>query len=206
MRKIILIILCLMIFLSCRGSVTFPNNTDNNSGNITEEPAEPPMTEEELNKYGLEIDTATAENIRESLEKYFKDNGEYKLILKGVSTKMYTGYVNLAIIISEIKDITDITVSFKNVQFQNNKLPDNILGSTSFNNNNITKVILHDDITALGNEAFINCYVLAEVNIISSSLKPNVSSNSFTLLGISALGKSILFITGIISKLFSKAK
>ena len=48
--------------------------------------------------------------------------------------------------------------------------------------------------------------VLAEVNIISSFLKPNVSSNSFTLLGISALGKSILFITGIISKLFSKAK
>ena len=89
MIKIILIILCLMILLSCRGSVTSPNNTDNNSGNITEEPTEPPMTEEEeLNKYGLEIDTATAENIRESLEKYFKDNGEYKLILKGVSTKM----------------------------------------------------------------------------------------------------------------------
>lgn len=141
-----------MFFLSCRGSVTSPNNSDNNnSGNITEEPTEPPiieepteppMTEEELNKYGLEIDTAAAENIRESLEKYFKDNGEYKLILKGVSTKMYTGYVNLAIIISEIKDITDITVSFKNVQFQNNKLPDNILGSTSFDNNNITKVIL----------------------------------------------------------------
>ena len=123
MIKIILIILCLMILLSCRGSVTSPNNTDNNSGNITEEPTEPPIIEEpteppmteeeELNKYGLEIDTATAENIRESLEKYFKDNGEYKLILKGVSTKMYTGYVNLAIIIGEIKDITDITVSFK---------------------------------------------------------------------------------------------
>lgn len=175
MRKIILIISCLMILLSCRGSVTSPNNTDNNSGNITEEPAEPPMTEEELNKYGLEIDTATAENIRESLEKYFKDNGEYKLILKGVSTKMYTGYVNLAIIIGEIKDITDITVSFKNVQFQNNKLPDNILGSTSFDNNNITKVILPDYITAFGDEVFFQCISLTEVNMPKSLTEIGIS-------------------------------
>ncbi|MEI0702606.1 leucine-rich repeat domain-containing protein [Brachyspira intermedia] len=175
MRKIILIISCLMILLSCRGSVTSPNNTDNNSGNITEEPAEPPMTEEELNKYGLEIDTATAENIRESLEKYFKDNGEYKLILKGVSTKMYTGYVNLAIIIGEIKDITYITVSFKNVQFQNNKLPDNILGSTSFDNNNITKVILPDYITAFGDEVFFQCISLTEVNMPKSLTEIGIS-------------------------------
>ena len=160
-----------MILLSCRGSVTSPNNSDNNNyGNITE-PTEPPITEEELNKYGLEIDTATAENIRESLEKYFKDNGEYKLILKGVSTKMYTGYVNLAIIIGEIKDITDITVSFKNVQFQNNKLPDNILGSTSFDNNNITKVILPDYITAFGDEVFFQCISLTEVNMPKSLIE-----------------------------------
>ncbi|MEI0558319.1 leucine-rich repeat domain-containing protein [Brachyspira intermedia] len=185
MRKIILIILSFMIFLSCRGSVTSPNNTDNNSGNITEEPTEPPIIEEpteppmteeeELNKYGLEIDTATAENIRESLEKYFKDNGEYKLILKGVSTKMYTGYVNLAIIIGEIKDITDITVSFKNVQFQNNKLPDNILGSTSFDNNNITKVILPDYITAFGDEVFFQCISLTEVNMPKSLTEIGIS-------------------------------
>ena len=177
MRKIILIILSFMFFLSCRGSVTSPNNSDNNnSGNITEEPTEPPMTEEEeLNKYGLEIDTATAGNIRESLEKYFKDNGEYKLILKGVSTKMYTGYVNLAIIISEIKDITDITVSFKNVQFQNNKLPDNILGSTSFDNNNITKVILPDYITAFGDEVFFQCISLTEVNMPKSLTEIGIS-------------------------------
>ena len=176
MRKIILIISCLMILLSCRGSVTSPNNTDNNSGNITEEPTEPPMTEEEeLNKYGLEIDTATAENIRESLEKYFKDNGKYKLIFKGVSTKMYTGHVNLATIIGEIKDITDITVSFKNVQFQNNKLPDNILGSTSFGNNNITKVILPDYITAFGDEVFFQCISLTEVNMPKSLTEIGIS-------------------------------
>ena len=43
----------------------------------------------------MEINTATAENIREALEKYYKDNGEYKLIFKGVSTEMYTSIVLL---------------------------------------------------------------------------------------------------------------
>lgn len=170
MRKIILIISCLMILLSCRGSVTSPNNSDNNNdGNITEpteppiieEPTEPPMTEEEeLNKYGLEIDTATAENIRESLEKYFKDNGEYKVIFKGVSTKYYDKSSSLGTIINEIKDIKDIIVSFENVKFQNNKLPDYILVNTSLDNYNIAKVVLPDYITILGNEVFFNCKVL----------------------------------------------
>ena len=88
---------------------------------------------------------------------------------------MYTGYVNLAIIISEIKDITDITVSFKNVQFQNNKLPDNILGSTSFDNNNITKVILPDYITAFGDEVFFQCISLTEVNMPKSLTEIGIS-------------------------------
>ena len=42
--------------------------------------------------------------------------------------------------------------------------------------------------------------VLADTLIISSLVKPKVSYNSFSTLGISALGRSILFITGNISK------
>ena len=49
MRKIILIILSFMIFLSCRGTVTSPNNIDNN-GNTTE----PPITEEDIKKAGVD--------------------------------------------------------------------------------------------------------------------------------------------------------
>ena len=42
--------------------------------------------------------------------------------------------------------------------------------------------------------------------MISSFLKPSVSSISLITLSGSALGKSILFIIGIISKLLSRAK
>ena len=48
--------------------------------------------------------------------------------------------------------------------------------------------------------------VFALVKIISSLLNPSTSLNSFFTLSTSALGKSILFITGIIVKSFSKAK
>ena len=47
---------------------------------------------------------------------------------------------------------------------------------------------------------------MADTLIISSLLKPKVSNNSFSTFGISALGRSILLITGIISKLLSNAK
>lgn len=166
MRKIILIILSFMIFLSCRGTVTSPNNIDNN-GNTTE----PPITEEELNKYGIEINTATAKNVRESLEKYYNDKGEYKVIFKGTSTKYYDKSSSLGTIINEIKDIKDIIVSFENVKFQNNKLPDYILVNTSLDNYNIAKVILPDYIAILGNEVFFNCKVLTEVNMPKSLIE-----------------------------------
>ena len=48
--------------------------------------------------------------------------------------------------------------------------------------------------------------VLPEHKIISSSLKPKTSISSFFTLGISALGKSILLITGMIVKSLFKAK
>ena len=48
--------------------------------------------------------------------------------------------------------------------------------------------------------------VLPDVSIISSFLNPNVLINSLETLSTSELGKSILLITGIISKSFSKAR
>ena len=163
MKRVIILILALL--LSCKSQSTSPDNNtsdggaisggENNNNNETPEP--PPTTNEDVEKYGIDINTATAETIREALEKYYKDKGEYKVIFTGVSTRNYDRYASLGTVIDEIKDITDIIVSFENVTFQNNRLPDYILGSTSFDNNNITKVILPDYLTFLGNEAFVNC-------------------------------------------------
>lgn len=60
--------------------------------------------------------------------------------------------------------------------------------------------------TILSTNSLIPTPVFALVNTISSSLKPIKSISSFFTFVISALGKSILLITGIIVKLFSSAK
>lgn len=130
MKKVIFIILVVVLFLSCKSQATSPDTSD--GGAISGGDNNTPTTDEDAEKYGIDIDTATAETIREALEQYYKDKGEYKVIFTGTSTKSYDGYSSLGTIIGEIKDINNIIVSFEKVQFQNNKLSDYILGSTSF--------------------------------------------------------------------------
>lgn len=136
MKKVIFIILILALLLSCKSQSTSPDNNTSDGGaisggdnNNTETPEPPPfMISEEAKKYGIDINTVTSETIKTALEKYYKDKGEYKVIFTGTSTKSYDRYASLGTVIDEIKDIKNITVSFENVQFQNNKLPDYILG------------------------------------------------------------------------------
>lgn len=169
MKKVIFIILTLALFLSCKSPATSPDTSD--GGAISGGDNNTPTTDEDAKTYGIDINTATAETIKTALEKYHKDKGEYKVIFTGTYTEVYTKYSTLGTIIDEIKDINNIIVSLENVTFQNNKLPDNILGSTSFDNNNITKVILPDYITTLGESVFFNCKVLTEVNMPKSLIE-----------------------------------
>ncbi|WP_157151191.1 leucine-rich repeat domain-containing protein [Brachyspira sp. SAP_772] len=172
MKRIIFIVLIASLLLSCKSQSTSPDNNTSDGGassggdNNTETPEPPPfIISEEAKKYGIDINTATSETIKTALNKYYNDKTEYKIIFTNTSTRSYDKYTNLGTIINEIKDINNITVSFENVQFQNNKLPDYILGGDSSANRNITKVILPDYITIIGQKVFFNCYVLAEVNM-----------------------------------------
>lgn len=179
MKRVIILILALL--LSCKSQSTSPDNNtsdggaisggENNNNNNNETPEPPPTTNEDVEKYGIDINTATAETIREALEKYYKDKGEYKVIFTNISTRSYDRFSNLGSVINEIKDINNIIVSFENVQFQNNKLPDYILGGDSSANRNITKVILPDYITIIGQKVFFNCYALVEVNMPKSLIE-----------------------------------
>mgnify|MGYP004480832587 CR=1 FL=1 len=118
MKKVIFIILIVALLLSCKSQSTSPDNNTSDGGaisggennNNTETP-ELPTIDEEAEKYGIDIDTATAETIREALEKYYKDKGEYKVIFTGTSTKNYDKSSSLGGIINEIRDINNIIVS-----------------------------------------------------------------------------------------------
>ena len=154
------------MLLSCKNNSTNVD-TDNNNGNNTGENNNnggSTVTPEELEKYGIEIDSATTENIEKALNQYYQDKGEYKVIFKGNSTIQYTRLTSIASLLNDItlKNI-NVIVSFEHVNFQNNKLNERILQGNQ-DNSNIVKVILPDTIITIGREAF-HCVNLTNVNM-----------------------------------------
>ena len=174
MKKIIIFILITaLMILSCKevptdvntspdnnnSSNTGDNNNGENNDNIST------VTQEELDKYGIDIASATTQTIEEALKKYAADHsGEYKLIFKGTALIEYTKPVSIASLLNNIalKNIS-ITVNFENVNFQNNKLSDLILQGIH-TNLNVVKVVLPDTIITIGREAF-HCVNLTNVNM-----------------------------------------
>ncbi|MEI0530374.1 leucine-rich repeat domain-containing protein [Brachyspira pilosicoli] len=158
MKKIIIFVLITaLMLLSCKNNTTNVD-TDNNSGSTE--------TQEELEKYAIDIDTATKENIEEALNKYYQDKGEYKVIFKGTSLKTYDGMLygtTLSGIIKKIK-LNNIIVSLEHVNFPDNKLNNYILGGWQNLNDNIVQVILPDTITTIGTGSF-NCINIVNINI-----------------------------------------
>ena len=175
MKKIIIFVLitALMLF-SCKNNSTnvdtSADNNGSNNGNTSSGGIDgsiitiPPQIE----KYAIDIATATTQKIEEALKKYEADHsGEYKLIFKGTSTAEYDwlGGKSIAGFLNEIslKSI-HVIVSLEYVDFPNNKLNDYILGGSQNYNYNIVKVILPDTIKTIGKDAFI-CGNLTNVNM-----------------------------------------
>ena len=178
MKKILILILiaALMLF-SCKNNSTdastSPDNNnssntgDNNNNNNGENNNNvSTVTPEELEKYGIDIDTATIEKIKEALNQYYQDKGEYKLILKGTSTKTYNGRKNGDTIAGMVQNtkIKNVVVSSENVTFINNKIPDCLFGGEQNYNTSIAKIIIPDTITEIGKDAF-DCHILTNLNI-----------------------------------------
>ena len=172
MKKIIIFILItVLMLLSCKNNSTnadtSQDNNNENSGNNNNNGNNggSTVTPEELEKYGIDIASATTQTIEEALKKYAADHsGEYKLIFKGTALIEYTKPVSIASLLNNIalKNIS-ITVNFENVNFQNNKLSDLILQGIH-TNLNVVKVVLPDTITTIGREAF-HCVNLTNVNM-----------------------------------------
>lgn len=158
MKKIlILILITVLMLLSCKNNST--NVDTDNNGSSTE-------TQEELDKYGIDIDTATKEIIEEALNKYYQDKGEYKLIFKGTSTKVYDGMKNGDTIAGMVENtkIKNVVISAEHVIFENNKIKDSTFGGDQNYNTTIVKITIPDTITEIGKDAFV-CANLTNVNM-----------------------------------------
>ncbi|ASJ22164.1 hypothetical protein BHAMNSH16_11170 [Brachyspira hampsonii] len=162
MKKIILltIILLIPLLLSCRNSITpasYINSTDNEYLEYLE--------------YGLEIDEANTQNMEEALVRYANNNnGKYKLIFKGTSTKKYDIWSSITQMLNYISlENIEIEVSLKYVNFPNNKIQDYLFGANAINKS-VKKIILPDTITEIGEYSFY-CPGLTNINLPNTLTK-----------------------------------
>ena len=183
-KKSLLILISLFVFMSCSKPVTSPNN---NSEVL------PPLTEEELiAKYGIDISQDNAvikQQIVEKLRAYFQEKGSYRIILTGTpKVGGYTFYNNgtlSAIIEDSAEELylknTTIDIDIRNVNFINGAIPREIFSIFStyrlpifnyifpkdkittieamafYENPHIRELEIPDSVTSVENMAFSGC-------------------------------------------------
>ena len=161
MKKITILLMVILsaALLSCRNKITFAEDIDT--------AADDNLYKDDI-KYALEIDKANAQNMEEALRRYADNhNGKYKLIFTGTSTKEYTIWTSITQMLEDtsLKNI-EMEISFKYVNFPNNKIPDYILGANAINRT-VVKVTLPNTITEIGEYA-IYCPALRDIQLPSS--------------------------------------
>ena len=173
-KKIVLMILCFLVAISC-SNPNSPNTTNTNQTGDTNkvETVTPPG---ELEKYGVDIsqdDDVIASQLESNLKLYFDEKGSYKVILKGIP-KDYgfnSTTKSLAYLIFNAANkvgANSVDVDISNIDFKNNAV-----SSFMFLGGNLVKIPLNFifpiyKIKTIDSYAFFLLYAIKEINIPNS--------------------------------------
>ncbi|MEI0842989.1 leucine-rich repeat domain-containing protein [Brachyspira pilosicoli] len=174
-KKIVLMILCFLVAISC-SNPNSPNTTNTNQTGDTNkvETVTPPG---ELEKYGVDIsqdDDVIASQLESNLKLYFDEKGSYKVILKGIPKDYDFGFTkakSLAYLIFNAANTVganSVDVDISNIDFKNNAV-----SSFMFLGGNLVKIPLNFifpiyKIKTIDSYAFFLLYAIKEINIPNS--------------------------------------
>lgn len=173
-KKIVLMILCFLVAISC-SNPNSPNTTNTNQTGDTNkiETVTPPG---ELEKYGVDIsqdDDVIASQLESNLKLYFDEKGSYKVILKGIpkdygfnSTTKSLAYLILNAANTVGANSVDVDIS--NIDFKNNAV-----SSLMFLGGVLPEIPLNFifpvyKIKTIDSYAFFLLYAIKEINIPNS--------------------------------------
>ena len=173
-KKIVLMILCFLVAISC-SNPNSPNTTNTNQTGDTNkvETVTPPC---ELEKYGVDIsqdDDVIASQLESNLKLYFDEKGSYKVILKGIP-KDYgfnSTTKSLAYLIFNAANkvgANSVDVDISNIDFKNNAV-----SSLMFLGGVLPEIPLNFifpvyKIKTIDSYAFFLLYAIKEINIPNS--------------------------------------
>ncbi|WP_157150826.1 leucine-rich repeat domain-containing protein [Brachyspira sp. SAP_772] len=184
-KKIVLIMLCFLVAISC-SSPSSPNSSNNgnignngdtgNSGE-TQTPVIPPTLDEETQKYGIDIsqdDAEISKQIEEKLQEYYNEKASYKVIFKGVPKnymlKANSSLAALTINAAEKINADNITIDTKNIDFQNGAITELMFASGGVSKKRLSFIFPDDKIITIEQNAFLNLNNNIEELIIPNSV------------------------------------
>ena len=174
-KKIVLIILCFLVVISC-SSPSSPNTNQGGNGDSTQtgddtgnsgvtQPPDVtfPVLDPEVQNYGIDIsqdDAEISKQIEEKLQAYYNEKQLYKVIFKGVP-KNYMLKVNSSLAALTIKaaekiNADNIIIDVRNIDFQNGTITEGMFSSGGVSKKRVSFVFPDDKITTIGQRSFLN--------------------------------------------------
>ncbi|WP_300757023.1 leucine-rich repeat domain-containing protein [uncultured Brachyspira sp.] len=183
-KKILLILLSALVFVSCSAEIISPSSNSSISGGGNDQSGggtvKPPTvsTEEQLiEKYGIDIgleDAVISQKIEENLKAYYEEMGAYRLIFIGVP-KDYTQSTSesLSILIvksaMKINNAKNIDVDIRNIDFKNGSINEMMFSGETISDDIILNFILpNNQIKIVESMAFMNLGNIKQITIPNS--------------------------------------
>uniref|UniRef100_UPI003F4B1817 leucine-rich repeat domain-containing protein n=1 Tax=Brachyspira catarrhinii TaxID=2528966 RepID=UPI003F4B1817 len=177
-KKILLVLVSVLVFVSCSNNTTSPNGS-NNSG-VTP-PTVDKEEEELIKKYGIDIsqeDALISQQIEQNLKAYFAEKNSYRVILTG-DPRSYKESLSSLIekAASGFQNIDKIDIDIRYINFKGDTISgDMFSGPTDNGNITFNFIFPENKIKTIGDGAFAFLSNLKEITIPASVTKIGVGA------------------------------
>ncbi|MDO6992778.1 leucine-rich repeat domain-containing protein [Brachyspira innocens] len=170
-KKILLILLSALVFVSCSAEIISPSGNSSSGGNGQSGDDTVPTEEELIAKYGIDIgldDAVISQKIEENLKAYYEEMTSYRLIFTGIP-KDYIGTAeSLSILIvksaMKVNNAKNIDIDIRNIDFQNETINTGMFSGETIDDSIIFNFIFPEDkIKTIASMSFDNLYNIREI-------------------------------------------
>lgn len=208
-KKILLVFVLVLVFVSCSNKTTSPGTGSGNNGDNSgvTDPTTPPTdpTEEELliKKYGIDIsqkDIEISKQLEQNLKAYFQEKGSYRVIFTGTPKDYGTEqsdnkslYILTLEAASKLNITMNIELDLKNINFQDGSIKAFMFSSfdDKYKNIVISFAFPENKIKTIEKSSFFGLYNTKEITLPDSVIAIKESAFMYSSIERVTLGNGL---------------